>query len=87
MISRRSFGWMLVVFGCVPLAIGAGVFFSDKFLLQLCLKTCWLNSLLLTIFGERGGKIMLSLVWFCCAGIFFRVAYAEIKCTTSISEQ
>lgn len=64
---------MIVASGLAVL-VGTGILVSEKSLLALCQRHCWLNSLLLAMFGDGGGKIAFAMIWYAVAGMTMYLA-------------
>lgn len=74
MMNARTFSYLMMTFAGIGLLVGTGVLASDKSLLSLCQKGCWLNSILYALFGERGGKLAFATVWYLSAALVFFLA-------------
>ena len=68
-MSGRMFGNMMIICGLVGLLIGTGVFTSEKPFYTNCQRGCWLEPMLLVVFGEQWGKRVSVTVWY-VAGFF-----------------
>jgi hypothetical protein len=51
-----------IVFSIIGIIISLSLFASEKELMRLCSKHCWLNGLLLSVFGDEIGKDIISLL-------------------------
>jgi hypothetical protein len=51
-----------IVFSAIGIIISLSLFASEKELMHLCSKHCWLNGLLLSVFGDEIGKDIISLL-------------------------
>jgi hypothetical protein len=68
-MNARVFTYLMFVLAGVGAMIGTGVLASDRSLLSLCQKACWLNSLLYAFCGEQGGKLALAMIWYALASL------------------
>jgi hypothetical protein len=50
-----------VVFSIIGVVISLSLFASEKNLMDLCSKHCWINGLLLSLFGNKIGKNIISI--------------------------
>jgi hypothetical protein len=62
----KFFGWGM---GIVGIVVGFGIVATGDPLMHLCRKGCWLNGLLLAVFGEEGGRIALGYLWAILGGL------------------
>jgi hypothetical protein len=71
MMNGRRFSYMVMILGALAVLVGTGVLATDRSLLSLCQRGCWLNAALFAFFGEQGGKLAFALVWYLTAGVIF----------------
>lgn len=58
------------LFALVTLTGAVATLVSSEPILTQCSKSCWLNSLLFTLFGDTGARIGVALVWGSVAALF-----------------
>ena len=60
----------LWLFALITLTGAVATLVSNEPILSQCSKSCWLNSLLLALFGETGARIGVALLWVSVAALF-----------------
>jgi hypothetical protein len=73
-MGARGFSYLMMVFAGVGMLVGTGVLATDRSLMSLCQKGCWLNSLLFAMFGEALGKVAFASIWYGLAALACIVA-------------
>ena len=58
------------LFALITLTGAVATLVSNEPILSQCSKSCWLNSLLLALFGETGARIGVALLWVSVAALF-----------------
>ena len=59
-----------VVFGGMCCLVGVSYLSSTASLMTICRTSCWLNGLVLALFGEERGKIAFAAIWMICGLTF-----------------
>ena len=65
---------MLIIAASFTAVIGTEILISSEPLATLCRRECWLNALLGLLFGESGGKVVLSLLWYSVGALLLFIA-------------
>jgi hypothetical protein len=59
-----NFRALFIIFGIILLGLGFATPLSSQALMSMCQKGCWLNGLLLAVFGEGPGKFALGAMFY-----------------------
>jgi hypothetical protein len=66
-------------FGIICLVVGVGIAVSGNSVMSFCGKGCWLNGLLLALFGNDTGRVVLGYFWALLGGSFIYKAFTAAK--------